>query len=140
MNDFDALLVIVSSQARAAGVPISKNIDPHISVNTRAKRRFGLCRKKGDGFTIELSSVLLSAAELSALLLSSSEELSVIFSALLLSCELSVTTAALLSTFDAEVSLPDWLLQPAASAASIRTDRHNAFLFFITQISFNILH
>lgn len=66
MNDFDDLLRVVSLQARSAGVPISRNIDPHIRVNTRAKRRFGQCKKTGDRFTIELSSVLLNAPEQSA--------------------------------------------------------------------------
>lgn len=66
MNDFDRLLEIVSSEAQTAGVPISEKIDPHIRVNTRAKRRFGQCKKTGRGFVIELSSVLLDAPESSA--------------------------------------------------------------------------
>lgn len=64
-NDFDRLLVIVMKQAAAAGIPFSKSIDMHIKVNTRAKSRFGMCTKTPDGFSIELSSVLLYAPELS---------------------------------------------------------------------------
>lgn len=66
MNDFDSLLAAVSAQARAAGVPISGSIEPVVAVNTRAKRRFGMCRKTGKGFRIELSAVLLDAPEKSA--------------------------------------------------------------------------
>ena len=66
MNDFDKLLSVVSKHARAAGVPISGNIDPKVRVNSRAKRRFGMCKKSGSGFIIELSQVLLDAPEMSA--------------------------------------------------------------------------
>ena len=64
-NDFDRLFAAVKQQAAAAGIPFAKNIDPHILINTRAKSRFGLCRKTPDGFVIELSAILLDAPELS---------------------------------------------------------------------------
>lgn len=51
---------------RAADIPVSDNIDPHVRVNFRAKRRFGQCTKTRDGFVIELSSRLLDAPEHSA--------------------------------------------------------------------------
>ena len=63
INDFDKLLILVKDQARAAGIPVSENIDPHVNVNTRAKTRFGQCTKKNGHYTIELSSRLLSAPE-----------------------------------------------------------------------------
>ncbi len=64
-NDFDKLLVTVMRQAAAAGIPYSDKIDPHITVNSRAKSRFGLCKKTSCGYSIELSSILLDAPELS---------------------------------------------------------------------------
>lgn len=65
MNNFDLLLEKVKKEAEKAGIPISKKIDPHIEVNTRAKTRFGRCIKRDGGFVIELSSVLLDAPEFS---------------------------------------------------------------------------
>lgn len=64
-NDFDRLFADVKRQAAAAGIPFAKNIDPHITVNTRAKSRFGSCRKTRDGFIIELSAIMLDAPEFS---------------------------------------------------------------------------
>lgn len=63
MNDFDHLLKVVTSEARKAGVPVSAQIDPHIVINTRAKKRLGQCRKEKNGFVIELSARLLDAPE-----------------------------------------------------------------------------
>lgn len=62
-NDFDALLKTVLSEAISAGLPVSKNIDAKVIVNTRAKKRFGMCINKNGRFTIELSSRLLNAPE-----------------------------------------------------------------------------
>lgn len=65
MNNFDVLLIKVKSQAKKIGIPISDKIDSHIIINTRAKTRYGRCIKKGDSFTIEISSILLDAPEMS---------------------------------------------------------------------------
>ena len=66
-NDFDSLFAAVKKQAAAAGIPFAKNIDPHIIINTRAKSRFGLCKRTPDGYIIELSAILLDAPELSCM-------------------------------------------------------------------------
>ena len=58
MNDFDLLLSDVIRQAKEIGIPVGANIRPHVIVNTRAKKRYGCCIKRGFGFTIELSSML----------------------------------------------------------------------------------
>ena len=65
MNDFDKLFLEVKNEAMKLKIPFSPNIDPHIQVNTRAKRRFGMCTKTKDGFSIELSAVLLDVPEIS---------------------------------------------------------------------------
>lgn len=63
MNDFDKLLTAVKKEASDIGIPISGKISSHVSVNTRAKSRFGRCIKQNGGFVIELSSMLLDAPE-----------------------------------------------------------------------------
>lgn len=56
------LLKIVIDQVRSCKIPISRNIDPQVKINTRAKKRYGACqmvnrngRKK---YTIQISSRL----------------------------------------------------------------------------------
>ena len=62
-NDFDRLMLLVMKQAKAAKLPISANIDPHVRINTRAKKRFGQCTCRSGQYTIELSAILLNAPE-----------------------------------------------------------------------------
>ena len=54
MNDPDALLVRVLAEAKSLGIPVSREIDPHVAVNTRARTRFGRCIRRSGRFTIEL--------------------------------------------------------------------------------------
>ncbi len=63
MNDFDKLLADVQREARQLNIPISRHINPHVQINTRAKTRFGRCSFKGQEYQIELSSRLLDAPE-----------------------------------------------------------------------------
>ena len=63
LNDFDRLLQAVLAQARALGIPVSSQIDPHVAVNRRAVTRFGCCICKDGRFTIELTARLLDAPE-----------------------------------------------------------------------------
>ena len=63
VNDPDSLLKKAVIQLRDAGIPISSNIDPHVKINTRAKKRFGMCIMKNGSYTIELSSVMLTSPE-----------------------------------------------------------------------------
>ena len=62
-KNLDILLVQVVSQARSLSIPVSSKIDPHVTVNTRARTRFGCCRKAGGRYVIEVSASLFSAEE-----------------------------------------------------------------------------
>lgn len=55
MNDCDALLQEVTEQARALGIPVSESIEPQVGINRRAVSRFGCCRRRGEGFAIEVA-------------------------------------------------------------------------------------
>lgn len=63
-NDFDLLLKRVYQEALAAGLPASNNINKRVAVNTRAKKRFGMCTLTNGRYTIEISSKLLTAPEM----------------------------------------------------------------------------
>ncbi|MBQ3886515.1 MAG: SprT-like domain-containing protein [Clostridia bacterium] len=62
-NDFDKLLALVIRQAQTVHIPIAAQIDAHVAVNTRAKKRFGQCIFYQGRYTIELSSMMLYAPE-----------------------------------------------------------------------------
>lgn len=55
MNDCDALLGEVMAQAKALGIPISREIEPRVRINRRAASRFGCCRYQGGKYTIEVA-------------------------------------------------------------------------------------
>lgn len=55
MNDCDALLQRVIRQARALGIPVSREIDSHVRVNGRALARFGCCRYEKGRQVIEVA-------------------------------------------------------------------------------------
>ena len=57
------LLARVIRDVRAAGIPVSSNIDPDVAVNGRARTRFGCCRRVGNRYRIELSAMILDAEE-----------------------------------------------------------------------------
>ena len=61
MNDFNRLLVQVKEQALNVGIPLPDNIHPGIICNSRAKKRFGCCKKIDGEFYIELSSFMKDA-------------------------------------------------------------------------------
>lgn len=67
MENINELLQGVISEARAVGVPVSKNIDREVIINKRAKKRFGCCRitKRGrdEYFQIEISEKVAGASE-----------------------------------------------------------------------------
>ena len=67
INDPDSLLKKAMILLRDAGIPISARIDPHVKINTRAKKRFGMCIMKDGAYTIELSAVMLTAPEISCM-------------------------------------------------------------------------
>lgn len=61
--DFDLLMQQIIEEARAARIPVSDAIQPHVVVNTRAKTRYGSCRKVGAEYVIEISVRMQNAAE-----------------------------------------------------------------------------
>ena len=56
------LLLEVIDEAKSVGIPISSNINLNVIINTRAKNRFGACRRKiinnKEHFQIEIGSAL----------------------------------------------------------------------------------
>ena len=62
-ENLDFLLTQVIKQARSLGIPVSRRIDPHVAVNTRARTRFGCCRSAMGRHTIEISAALLNGEE-----------------------------------------------------------------------------
>ncbi len=60
----NAALVKVIGQAKALGIPVARRIAPQVSINTRAKKRFGCCRgSAAAGFTIEAAAAVAAADE-----------------------------------------------------------------------------
>lgn len=57
-EELDALLVRVTDQARAVGIPVSRRICPQVRLNHRARTRFGCCVRREGRYTIELSAQL----------------------------------------------------------------------------------
>lgn len=51
MNDCDALLKQVLREAATLGIPVSKEISPHVEINDRAVNRFGCCKyREGENY------------------------------------------------------------------------------------------
>ena len=63
MNNLDALLEQVRGEALALGIPLARQIDPHVHINRRAVTRFGCCIRQGEGYVIELSERMCAAPE-----------------------------------------------------------------------------
>lgn len=61
----DGLLARVMEEARAAGIPISGQIDPVVRVNRRARTRFGCCVQKNGRYYIEIAAQMLDTDEAS---------------------------------------------------------------------------
>ena len=57
-NEVDWLLERAVAQARAVKIPVSKDINPPVTLNRRARTRFGCCIRRGGAYTIELSALL----------------------------------------------------------------------------------
>jgi len=60
--EIDNILSIVVKQAKDIGIPVSDKIAPHVVINSRAKTRFGSCKKVGSGYEIEISASLAPAS------------------------------------------------------------------------------
>ena len=54
----DGLMALVIAQARTIKIPVSKEINPRVRLNRRARTRFGCCIRKDGKYTIELSAKL----------------------------------------------------------------------------------
>ena len=54
----DGLLALAIAQARAVKIPVSREIDPHVRLNHRARTRFGCCIRSDGQYTIELAAQL----------------------------------------------------------------------------------
>lgn len=63
MQKYNNLLQEVITEATNINIPISINIVPTITINTRAKGRFGQCKKHNGQYLIEISQYLTEAEE-----------------------------------------------------------------------------
>lgn len=59
----DNLLNEVIMEARKLNIPVPFTIYEEIKVNPRPKKRYGCCRKTGNGFIIEISEFILKCPE-----------------------------------------------------------------------------
>jgi predicted SprT family Zn-dependent metalloprotease len=59
----NALLAQVIDEARRAGIPVSREIDPVVRVNRRARTRFGCCIQKNGRYYIEIAGQMTRADE-----------------------------------------------------------------------------
>ena len=64
----DALLALAISQARAVKIPVSREIEPQVRVNRRARTRFGCCLRREGRYAIELSAQLAEQGSEEAIL------------------------------------------------------------------------
>lgn len=67
MVDITNKLEVVISQAMAIGIPVSTGILKNVVVNTRARTRFGCCKKQKDSYSIEVSAAVANGPEASLL-------------------------------------------------------------------------
>lgn len=59
----NAVLNEVIDEARELNIPVPHNISREIIINPRPRKRYGCCRRKGDKFTIEISSFILACQD-----------------------------------------------------------------------------
>ena len=62
-DKLNGLLARVIEEARRAGIPISRQIDPVVRVNRRARTRFGCCVQKNGRYYIEIAEQMLETEE-----------------------------------------------------------------------------
>lgn len=58
-QEVNALLAQLMERLRGLGIPLGREIDPQVQVNTRAQRRLGCCICREGRFTIQVSARLL---------------------------------------------------------------------------------
>ena len=64
----DGLMALVIAQARTIKIPVSREIDPHVRLNRRARTRFGCCIRRNGSYTVELSARLAEQGSEDAIL------------------------------------------------------------------------
>jgi len=63
--DYNKLLQEVIAEAKRVNIPVSDSINPYVKINTRAKGRFGMCKKNTKAFNtfnIEIASFMDQAS------------------------------------------------------------------------------
>lgn len=63
-KELDEWMAQILGELKALGIPVSKAIDPHVRINTRAKRRLGCCFYMEGRCLIEVSAAILEDREL----------------------------------------------------------------------------
>lgn len=63
-KELDQELAALWKELRGLGVPVSKKLDPHVRINTRAKRRLGCCVYSPGQCAVEVSARILEDPEL----------------------------------------------------------------------------
>mgnify|MGYP001623165159 FL=1 len=63
-GELNTLLANLAEALRKIGIPLSREIQPQVVVNTRAKRRLGCCIRKNGVVTIEVSNGILEDTSL----------------------------------------------------------------------------
>jgi len=63
MSKYNNLLKEVINEAININIPVSININPNVIINTRAKGRFGQCKRHNGQYSIEISQHLTQAEE-----------------------------------------------------------------------------
>ncbi len=63
MSDVNSLLKQVIKEARNIKIPVSRAINPTVSINSRVKRRFGSCKSNAFGHTVEIAERVVSSGE-----------------------------------------------------------------------------
>lgn len=62
--ELNALFAALAGELQALGIPLSKHIDPHLVINTRAQRRLGCCVHREGRYTIQVSQSILDDPQL----------------------------------------------------------------------------
>lgn len=63
-EELNSLMASLAEALRGMGIPLSREIQPQVAVNTRAQRRLGCCVGKDGQFTIEVSVRVLGNPQL----------------------------------------------------------------------------
>lgn len=62
--ELDSRMTDMWTALHELGIPVSKRVNPHVTINTRARRRLGCCTYSAAGCVIEVSQRILDDPEL----------------------------------------------------------------------------